>query len=165
MMKAIVMSRPYLIPFFIKGFSSLVIVAGLFFPHLIIADTAGADSQVIAKIETLTSCPIHKDLYGVKKVIKRAVITAYTDHPALTDDRPREAASGKEVFDGMVATNIFPFGTRIKIPEVYGDKIFFVEDRMNRKYNGKPHFDVFLPTYDEAKQFGAKFTQVVILQD
>lgn len=96
------------------------------------------------------------------KVITKAVITAYTSTPGQTDDSPFIAASGKRVHDGMIAANGLPFGTRVKIPAVYGEKIFVVEDRMNSRY-GYGRFDVWLDmSRDEARKFGVKRVDVEI---
>ncbi|TSC84261.1 MAG: hypothetical protein G01um101413_556 [Parcubacteria group bacterium Gr01-1014_13] len=96
------------------------------------------------------------------RVITKAVITAYTSTPDQTDDSPFIAASGKRVHDGMIAANGLPFGTRVKIPAVYGEKIFVVEDRMNRRY-GYGRFDVWLDTTRaEARKFGVKRVEVEI---
>ena len=96
------------------------------------------------------------------KVIKTAVITAYTSTPGQTDDTPFIAASGKRVHDGMIAANGLPFGTRVKIPSVYGEKIFVVEDRMNSRY-GYGRFDVWLDmSRAEARKFGVKRVEVEI---
>ena len=96
------------------------------------------------------------------KVITNAVITAYTSTPGQTDDSPFIAATGKRVHDGMIAANGLPFGTRVKIPSVYGEKIFVVEDRMNRRY-GIGRFDVWLDTTRaEAMKFGVKSVEVEI---
>jgi 3D (Asp-Asp-Asp) domain-containing protein len=96
------------------------------------------------------------------KVIAKAVITAYTSTPGQTDDTPFIAASGKRVHDGMIAANGLPFGTRVKIPAVYGEKIFVVEDRMNRRY-GIGRFDVWLDmSRAEAMKFGVKRVEVEI---
>ncbi len=95
------------------------------------------------------------------KVIK-AVITAYTSTPDQTDDTPFIAATGKRVHDGMIAANGLPFGTKIKIPSIYGNKIFVVEDRMNSRY-GFGRFDVWLDTTRaEARKFGVKRVEVEI---
>ncbi|PIT88551.1 MAG: hypothetical protein COU29_02105 [Candidatus Magasanikbacteria bacterium CG10_big_fil_rev_8_21_14_0_10_36_32] len=89
------------------------------------------------------------------KVVE-VVMTAYTSTPDQTDDSPFIAASGKYVYDGMLAANWLPFGTKIKIPELYGDKIFTVDDRMNSRY-GYGRMDIWLDTTKiEAKKFGVK---------
>ncbi len=95
------------------------------------------------------------------RVIK-AVITAYTSTPDQTDDDPFIAATGKRVHDGMIAANGMPFGTVIKIPALYGEKEFVVEDRMNARY-GFGRMDVWLDTSKaEARKFGVKRLQVEI---
>ena len=94
--------------------------------------------------------------------IVHAVITAYTSTPDQTDDSPFIAATGKRVYDGMIAANWLPFGTQIKIPSVYGDKIFTVDDRMNRRY-GYGRLDVWLDaTKTDARKFGVKRVDVEI---
>jgi len=91
------------------------------------------------------------------------VITAYSSTVWQTDDTPFITASGKWVEDGIVANNMLPFGTRIRMPELYGDKVFVVEDRMNSR-KGYYHVDVWFPDYYEAKDFGAKITYIEVLE-
>lgn len=98
----------------------------------------------------------------VKSKVK-VIITAYSSTVWQTDDDPFITASGTFVRDGIVANNLLPFGTRIRIPDIYGDKIFTVEDRMNRR-KGEYHFDIWFPNYWEAKSFGAKNTYIEILE-
>ena len=107
----------------------------------------------------LTICKLDKSSYTVVKTIK-GLVTAYTSIPELTDDRPFEAASGKTVYDGMVANNKLPFGTKIRIRELYGDKILTVDDRMHRRKWGN-QFDVYYDNYPDAKEFGAKYGVIV----
>jgi len=91
------------------------------------------------------------------------IITAYSSTVSQTDDTPFITASGSYVRDGIVANNLLPFGTKIRIPEVYGDKIFVVEDRMNRK-KGYYHVDVWFSDYWQAKSFGAKNLIIEVLE-
>ena len=95
------------------------------------------------------------------KIIK-GVITAYTSTPDQTDGDPFTTASGKKVEIGTIAANGVPFGTVIKIPEIFGEQRFVVTDRMNSRYKfGR--FDVWLPSdRDEAIRFGAKRATVEI---
>jgi 3D (Asp-Asp-Asp) domain-containing protein len=97
----------------------------------------------------------------IEKKVKM-VITAYSSTTWQTDDTPFITASGSGVKDGIVANNLLPFGTEIRIPEIYGDKVFVVEDRMNWKKSDY-HLDVWLPEYEQALNFGAKRTYVEIL--
>ena len=92
----------------------------------------------------------------------RAVITAYTSTPDQTDDTPFIAATGKRVYDGMIAANGLPFGTQIKIPSLYGDKIFTVDDRMNARY-GLGRMDIWMDApRSEAMQFGLKVAEAEV---
>ncbi|MEK9134899.1 MAG: hypothetical protein AAB451_01190 [Patescibacteria group bacterium] len=100
-----------------------------------------------------------------ERVVRKLLViaTAYSSTVWQTDDTPYITASGSTVRDGIVANNILPFGTRIRIPELYGDKIFTVEDRMNWK-KGNYHFDIWFPEYQQAKNFGAKTILIEILE-
>jgi 3D (Asp-Asp-Asp) domain-containing protein len=92
----------------------------------------------------------------------RGTITAYTSTPDQTDGNPFVTASGKRVHDGIIAANGLPFGTVIKIPSLFGDKRFVVQDRMNARYEFG-HFDVWLETTrKEALKFGVKHVTVEI---
>ncbi len=92
---------------------------------------------------------------------KRVWLTAYSSSVDETDDTPFITASGKAVRDGIVATNGLAFGTKIKIPSVFGDKIFVVEDRMHRRKVGI--VDIWMPSKKEALKFGAFKADIVIL--
>jgi len=92
------------------------------------------------------------------------VVTGYSSTVWQTDDTPFITASGKWVKDGIIANNMLPFGTLVRMPEVYGDKIFVVEDRMNARKSNY-HFDVWFNEYLEAKNFGVKRTYIEILED
>jgi len=98
------------------------------------------------------------------KVIAKvsAVITGYSSSIDETDADPFISASGAWVHDGMIANNYLPFGTQIRIPEIDKDKIFIVKDRMSWK-KGNNHFDIWFPSKQKAKEFGAKFTYIEIL--
>ena len=96
---------------------------------------------------------------GVKTYIVSA--SAYSSSVDETDDTPFITAKGTYVRDGIVATNFLPFGTAIKIPDIYGDKIFVVEDRMNRRY--VTNVDIWFPSKELAKQFGRKTVTIEIV--
>jgi 3D (Asp-Asp-Asp) domain-containing protein len=93
----------------------------------------------------------------------KVVVTAYSSTPAQTDDNPYITAAGTWVREGIVANNMLPFGTKIRIPEIYGDKVFIVEDRMHWK-KGYYHVDIWFASYGEAKDFGAKTTFIEVLE-
>ena len=90
------------------------------------------------------------------------VVTAYSSTPEQTDDTPFITASGTIVREGIVAANFLPMGTKIRLPDIYGDKIFVVEDRMHPRK--KYMVDIWFPSYWEAKEFGAKRTYIEVLE-
>ncbi len=87
--------------------------------------------------------------------------TGYNSEVEQTDDSPFIAADGSYVYDGMVAANFLPFGTKIKIPDYFGDKIFTVHDRMNKRYWER--VDVWFPEHSQAIQWGARTVKIEIL--
>jgi 3D (Asp-Asp-Asp) domain-containing protein len=110
----------------------------------------------------LTICKLDKEAYEVVKTVKM-VVTAYSSTPDQTDDTPFITASGETVADGIVANNMLPFGAKIRMPELFGDKVFVVEDRMARR-KGNYHVDVWLSDTQDAKEFGAKITYIEVLE-
>ena len=127
--------------------------------------TINADSEA-GRITTHNAkefCGLDKSSYKISRTIKM-VVTAYTSVPEETDDTPFITASGKHVADGIIANNKLPFGTRVRIPALYGGKIFVVEDRMNSEM-GNYHVDIWMPKYSLAKDFGAKVTEIEVLKD
>lgn len=95
------------------------------------------------------------------KTIK-VVVTAYSSCPMETDDDPYITASGSWVRDGIVATNFLPFGTEIRIPEIYGDKVFVVEDRMHSRKTQQ--VDIWFPSKQEALEFGARYSYIEVVE-
>ena len=91
-----------------------------------------------------------------KIVELEGIITAYTSLPELTDRTPYITASGQKVRVGIIANNCLPFGSIVYI----NGQPYEVEDRMNRRYNCR-HFDIWLPTYKQAKEFGLKKLKVI----
>jgi hypothetical protein len=55
-------------------------------------------------------------------------VTAYSSTADQTDSSPFITANGKNVKDGIVACNFLAFGTKVKFPDMYGDKVFTVEE-------------------------------------
>lgn len=91
--------------------------------------------------------------------------TAYTSAVAQTDSTPCITADGYNVCaaaeENVVAANFLPFGTKIMIPDVFGDRIFTVHDRMNRRYYYR--VDVWMMSYNKAIQYGKRDVRIIIL--
>lgn len=98
-----------------------------------------------------------------KTAIKTYTVSAsaYSSSVDETDSSPFITAAGTYVRDGVVAANFLPIGTAIKIPSVYGDKVFVVEDRMNSRYN--LNVDLWFPSKELAKQFGRKTVTIQVV--
>lgn len=107
------------------------------------------------------SIPVNPDPEVVQRI--RGVVTAYSSTVGETDDTPFVTAAGTSVRDGVIANNYLPIGTKVRIPELYGDKIFIVEDRMSWQKSNY-HFDIWFPDYWQALNFGAKKTYIEILE-
>jgi 3D (Asp-Asp-Asp) domain-containing protein len=73
-------------------------------------------------------------------------------------------ASGKIAKVGMVATNLYPFGTRLMID----GEVYIVEDRIAKRY-GNTRIDIFVGYGDEAHEnaikWGIKKLEVKVLDN
>lgn len=88
--------------------------------------------------------------------------TAYTSEVRQTDSTPFITASGTTVRHGVIAANFLPIGTKVKIPDYYGEQIFVVEDRMNQRYWHR--VDIWMEDIGEARQFGVRNIDIEIYQ-
>lgn len=69
--------------------------------------------------------------------------TAYSSDPYQTDATPCIPAMNFDLCEAFlqtktedtIAANFLKLGTKVRFPEMYGDKIFVVRDRMNSRYN------------------------------
>lgn len=93
-------------------------------------------------------------------------ITAYNSEPAQTSGNPCITANGFNVcqhgIEDTVAANFLPFGTKIMIPDYFGERVFIVRDRTARKYGNR--VDVWMLSKKDAINFGKRTLRVVILE-
>lgn len=106
---------------------------------------------------------INKQVYKTSNSLSAATIwiTAYSSTPEETDNTPFITASGNYVRIGVAAANFLPFNSRFKLPELFGDQVFVVEDRMHERFNNR--IDIWFSTKEEAKNFGKRLAKVEIL--
>jgi 3D (Asp-Asp-Asp) domain-containing protein len=94
-------------------------------------------------------------------------LTAYTSEAAQTDDDPCTTANGYNLCshgtEDSVAANFLPFGTKIMIPDLFGDRIFVVRDRMHKRFSNR--VDVWMTNKTEALKFGVRQSRIVVLKD
>ena len=93
-------------------------------------------------------------------------MTAYNSEVAQCDDSPCITANGFNVcehgIEDTVAANFLKFGTKIRIPEMFGDRIFVVRDRMNRRYTDR--VDIWMKEKPSAIQFGVRYMKIEVLE-
>lgn len=126
-------------------------------PHL----AAAADIS-IPLFETKEITEDTKQTILIKETIS-ITATAYSSTPDNTDSTPFITSNGKPVYDGLIAANWLPYNTKIRIPDIFGEKIFTVNDRMNARYK-TGRFDVWMKSRDDARKFGARRVRVQIVE-
>lgn len=139
---------------------ALTAVVAFAVPHL--STHAGTTTAMAVTASTAQAPAAQASLPVVEKTLNLK-ITAYTSTEEETDDTPFITADGSYVHDGVVATNLLPFGTKIMIPSLFGDKVFTVNDRMNKKFQN--NLDIWMADRTDAIIFGARTAKVVVLQN
>ena len=150
------------------SFVLLASVLPMAFPFAVAAAEVGAAAPVLgphqnASILSRSLQPDKPyDYYQPSQHQLYITVTSYNSEPGQTDSTPFITAFGTEVRDGIVATNYLPRGTKIRFPDIYGSKIFIVEDRMNIRYFKR--MDIWMEDKDVSKQFGARTLRMEIVK-
>ena len=91
-------------------------------------------------------------------------VSAYNSVPGQTDSTPCIAARGYDLCaaneENVIAANFVPIGTKVKFPEIFGNKEFTVVDRMNARY--KYRADLWMKQISDARKFGVKYTTIEV---
>jgi 3D (Asp-Asp-Asp) domain-containing protein len=94
------------------------------------------------------------------------IATAYSSTVDQCDDTPCITANGFNVcehgIEDTIAANFLRFGTKVKLPEVSGDKIYIVRDRMNPKYDHR--IDLWMTSRNKAISFGKRLVKIEIVE-
>lgn len=146
---------------FLQPIESVLIVLMVVFGSYIISPNAAAALSFdnLDPVVSYGQLPIaedgspHRTFYSIP-------ITAYSSEVGQTDATPFTTASGTTVRRGVIAANFLPIGTRVRLPELYGDEVFIVEDRMNARYNKR--VDIWMEETADAKNFGVNWTTVEV---
>ncbi len=167
--------------FFRKHAKDLVIgvVSGLVIANVFFLDSALADvdtgprfpeSETVALI--IAAMQNQTRDFGTLPIAKEAAprrtytipVSAYTSEAAQTDSTPCIAARGFDLCahneEDVVAANFLPIGTKLRIPELYGTRVFTVVDRMNERYDRS--VDVWMRNKADAKSFGRKRAMIEV---
>ncbi len=126
--------------------------------ELILANSPVIQSNSLSPI----SNPSDPQIKVVREI--RVIATGYSSSPLETDETPFITAAGTNVRDGIIASNLLPFGTKVMLPDLYGNKIFVVEDRMNSR-KGVYQVDIWFPSRSDALNFGAKLTNMEVVKE
>lgn len=125
-------------------------------PDALVFDTSAPHTASILSIAKKPDTP-----YEPSKAMTSIVVTSYNSESGQTDSTPFITAFGTQVRDGIVATNYLPKGTRVRFPDLYGDKVFVVEDRMNIRYHKR--MDIWSADKQFSRNFGARYLRMEIL--
>jgi 3D (Asp-Asp-Asp) domain-containing protein len=102
------------------------------------------------------------------RIIRESVhtMTAYNSEAGQTDDSPCITANGFDVckhgIEDTLAANFLPLGTKVKIPDLFGDRVFVVRDRMNKKHPNR--VDVWMKDRHAAIHFGVKVAKIQVIE-
>lgn len=119
-------------------------------------------SETPEEISKMTSLEAQTPFQEIDDIIT-VTATGYSSTPDQTDDTPFITASGETVRDGIIAANFLPFNTRVQLPELFGDKIFIVKDRMHPRFDSG-RIDIWFADRDLAKHFGVKEVAAIVLK-
>ncbi|MFC1598084.1 hypothetical protein ACFL2M_00945 [Patescibacteria group bacterium] len=167
----------------------LVLVAAILFnvlvPHVSFSETGDKLLRAMSNVTPVVDeggkirLPIFIDADGEKaeprlpdiekieqpKAIKTywSQVTVYNSVPWQTQGDPFVTASGERVRDGIVAANCMPFGTKLRMPDRFGDKIFVVKDRLSAEKSCYI-IDIWQEYSPDNPSFGAPVMKIEILE-
>lgn len=141
---------------------SIFSIETMLFPLPTLADL----KQITPKDTIINHLPENNDREYSVKYSKYTTITAYNSLPGQTDSTPCITANGFNVcshgIEDTVAANFLYFGTKIKIPDIFGDRIFTVRDRMNERYTNR--VDIWMIDRDDALKLGKRLAKIEVLE-
>lgn len=163
----------------------VVVVLEFAFPHQTLAANAMSEDETVGLLPTVmigeqlanndpsyiapevAEIPTASLPVAEAKKPKRVVwvtVTAYSSTVDQTDSDPCTTANGYNVceknIENVVAANFLTFGTEIKMPDYFGDRVFVVQDRMNKRFAER--VDVWLKTRQAAREFGVRKLKIEI---
>jgi 3D (Asp-Asp-Asp) domain-containing protein len=94
-------------------------------------------------------------------------ITAYNSDISQCDNSPCVTANGYNVcqhqIEDTIAANFLPFGAKVQIPDLFGDKVFIVRDRMSEKHANV--IDIWMNDHQTALNFGVKLAKINVINE
>ena len=133
-----------------------------------IANTMASSTAISTASSTATST-VATTTTPVSPKVKNTsvhVITAYNSEVGQTDNSPCITANGYDVCkngkEDTIAANFLKFGTKVKIPDLFGDRVFVVRDRMNAKHPSR--VDIWMKDRPSAMKFGVRTAKIQVLE-
>ncbi|MEO6077196.1 MAG: 3D domain-containing protein [Candidatus Andersenbacteria bacterium] len=137
----------------------LVLVFEMLYPAPALAFSGTINGSGLTFEQTITIASDLNKPAILRDGLKLEVLAmAYSSTNAQTDSSPFITASGSSVRDGIIATNILPLHTKIRL----GSKVYTVEDRMNNRYNQAMIIDIWMPSLAQAQAFGVQRLRIKI---
>jgi len=108
--------------------------------------------------------PVNNDAKVIRSTYR--TITSYNSEAAQCDSTPCITANGFNLcehgIEDTIAANWLKFGTKVRIPELFGNRVFVVRDRMNKRYSDR--VDIWMLDKQVARKFGVKIAKIEILE-
>ena len=143
-----------------EGLPTGTVARGLVIPKQVTSELKlAAQKQAKKKWNTTNAPDLDTPIEYSKDPATRTImvpVSAYNSEPGQTDGSPFT-----QVRDGIVAANFLKHGTRIRIPEYFGDKVFEVHDRMNARYAYK--IDIWMLKKADARKWGVRNVKIEVL--
>ena len=160
----------------------MVLVFEFMFPHYTLAQTSEKTSIMVPNLVVRAVDQVIEDIglteanasvaliapireYEVVNTYK-VPITAYSSTVDQTDSTPCLTANDFDLCahnqEDVIAANFLPFGTKVRIPEYFGDRIFTVQDRMNARYYYRA--DIWMKDRASAVTWGIRYTTIEVVE-
>jgi len=151
----------------------LVLVFEFMFPHYSLAAAAQQSQESVSLPQEVIQAEENATIQLVRPIREYQVVktyylpvTAYSSTPDQTDSTPCITANGFNLCEhdreDVIAANFLPFGTKVRIPEYFGDRIFYVQDRMNSRYYYRT--DIWMKNRTDALKFGLRYATIEVVE-
>lgn len=139
-------------------------------PTLVIKSAQDSQKTEVERLETASNSSVSlfppKREYKILKTYTNIPVTSYTSTIDQTDSTPCITANGFNLCEhnqeDVIAANFLPFGTKVRIPDYYGDQIFTVQDRMNARYYHRA--DIWMKDRTEAYKWGIRSVTIEVVE-
>jgi 3D (Asp-Asp-Asp) domain-containing protein len=154
---------------FAADVNGTVRLAGLFQAPATSEVIMSDDAEIISQNKAVVTIPEIIPPKPEYRVVRSYTVSssAYNSEPGQTDNSPCTTANGYNVCtadeENVVAANNLKFGTKIRIPDQFGDRIFTVQDRMNSRY--KTNVDIWMRNRADAIKYGRRTVRIEVVEE